>query len=344
MARGRRAASAGESLRSVMRESEAGWAPGLTVLTGGDLYHLDQAQRALIGALVPGDATDFALTTFGEQRVDVSVVVSAVRSVGMFAEERVVFVRDVAALDGDPEPLAAYAKSPPASSFLIVRAPELDRRRKLHQLLSKAGRLIEFPAAGLEELVRLGPDVAALAAEKGIALGRPAAAMLAEICGGDFYRIASELEKIRAWRGKDAGEELTPEGLREVVGGSAALSGWEVAGGLLRHDRAAALAALERLVGSGEEPLRLLGGLAYRARSMLVARAMIERGVPATRAVAAARIWGEAPAAAAAGLKRYTLGQVMRFPSLLLQADRTLKSRSIEPRAVLGSMLEQMIP
>jgi DNA polymerase III delta subunit len=316
----------------------------LTVLTGGDLYHLDQAQRALIGALVPGEATDFALTTFGEQRVDVSLVVSAVRSVGMFAQERVVLVRDVAVLDGDPEPLATYAKSPPAASYLIVRAPELDRRRKLHQLLSKAGRLVEFPAVAPDELLRLGPDVAALAREKGIALSRQTAAMLAEICGGDFYRITTEMDKIRAWRGTEADKELTPEELREVVSGSAALSGWEVASGLLRHDRAAALAALERLVGSGDEPLRLLGGLAYRARSMLVARAMIERGVPATRAVAAARIWGEAPAAAAAGLERYTLEQVMRFPSLLLQADRTLKSRSIEPRAVLGSMLERMIP
>ena len=46
----RGARSADRTLADVVREAPS-WPAGLTVLTGGDLYHLDQAQRALIGAL-----------------------------------------------------------------------------------------------------------------------------------------------------------------------------------------------------------------------------------------------------------------------------------------------------
>ena len=44
------------------------WPPGLTVLTGDDLYHLDRAQKALLETLVAPDESDFALTVFGEEK------------------------------------------------------------------------------------------------------------------------------------------------------------------------------------------------------------------------------------------------------------------------------------
>jgi DNA polymerase-3 subunit delta len=343
MARRSSGVFASETLKTITRELQKGWPPGLTVLTGGDLYHLDRAQRALIEALLPDETSDFALTVFGEQRIDVSAVVAAVRSAGMFTERRVVLVRDVAALDGDGDALVAYGANPPGSSHLIIRAPALDKRRKLHQALLKGGRVFEFGAAGPQDAPRIAGEVAAMAVEKGFEIDREAAVMLAEVCGGDFYRIDTELAKIGAWCGTEDGSAVTPRVLREVAAGSAVLSGWEVASALLRRERGAAVAALHCLLEAGDEPLRLLGGLAYRARSILQARAMIERGAPATSAVRAARIWGENPSEAADGVSRYTMAEVLRFPALLLEADRTLKSRSLAPRAVLGSLLERMI-
>ena len=332
-----------ETLKTIRRELQKGWSPGLTVLTGGDLYHLDRAQRALLEALLPSETSDFALTVCGEQREDVSVVVAAARSAGMFADRRVVLVRDVAALDGEADAVVAYASDPPGSSHLIIRAPEVDKRRKLHQALLKGGRVFEFGVAGPQDAARIAGEVSAMAVEKGFEIEREVAVMLAEVCSGDFYRIDTELEKIRAWRDTDCGSAVTLQVLREVASGSAVLSGWEVASALLRRERGAAVAALHSLLEAGDEPLRLLGGLAYRARSILQARAMIERGAPAGSAVRAARIWGENPTQAAQGVSRYTMAEVLRVPALLLEADRTLKSRALAPRAVLGSMLERMM-
>ena len=190
------------TLRAVQQELARGWPVGLTVLTGDDLYHLDQVQRTLLRELVPGEASEFALTVYGEQRVDIPTVVAA---------------------------------------------------------------------------------------------------------------------------------------------GSAVLSGWEVAVAIGRRDRSAALLALRHLLAAGDEPLRLIGGVAFRVRGMLQARAMIERGVGAAQAVRASRLWGDATSHVVAGLQRYSLAELLAFPALLLAADRTLKSRAVAPLAVLESMLDRML-
>lgn len=331
------------TLDAVQQELARGWPAGLTVLTGDDLYHLDRAQRAILGELAPGEASEFALTVYGEQRVEVATVVAAARSVGMFAPRRVVLVRDVNALEGEPQALGDYAADPPLNSHLIVRAPELDRRRKLGQLLAKAGKVLAFPAVAPQEADRLAGEVAKLAAEKGLKILRPAAVLLAEVCAGNFYRIDSELEKILAWQGGSAAA-VTQDVVREVAAGSAALSGWEVAVAVGRRDRPAAHAALRRLFFAGDEPLRLIGGLAYRARGMLQARALIERGMGQAQALRASRLWGDSTSRIVAGLQRYSLDELLAFPALLLAADRTLKSRAIAPFAVLESLLDRMLP
>jgi DNA polymerase-3 subunit delta len=330
------------SLAALKRELAAGWPPGLVVLTGDDLYHVDRAQRALIEALVPAEAAGFGLTVFGDAAVDLGVVLAAARSVGMFAPRRVVLVREVAVLDGDPEGLVAYAARPPAASHLIVRAPELDRRRKLHQALVQNGRLLEFVAGNPHDTRARIAEVAELARRAGLALDAEAQALIAEIGGGDLYRVESEIAKLAAWAGREPGRTLTTRDIAEVVVGSASFSGWEVASALLRADRGEALAALRKLLDGGEEPLRLLGGLASRARAMLQARAMVARGERAEVAVRSARIWGDPQAASC--LARHDLERLLEFPALLLEADRTLKSRGLDPGAVLGAMIERMLP
>ena len=42
------------------------------------------------------------------------------------------------------------------------------------------------------------------------------------------------------------------------------------------------------------------------------------------------------------GVRRYELGELLRFPALLYEADRSLKSRSIGGRAVLENLVDRM--
>src|SRR6185369_6215598 len=109
--------------RRVRQDLERGWPAGLTVLTGDDLFHLDRAQAQLLAHLAPGDDPLAFTVVAGErgEKLAIADIVAAARSRPMFTERRVVFVRDIAPLEGEGDALAAYAKAPPERSFLLVR-------------------------------------------------------------------------------------------------------------------------------------------------------------------------------------------------------------------------------
>jgi len=341
---GRRQAppSAGTVLRELRKSLEGGWKPGLTVLTGEDAYHRDAAQAALLDHLVPEDESEFGLTVMGEGKVDTSDVVASSRSIPMFASRRVVLVRDVAMLEGDPAPLVAYAESPPEGSYLLIRAPKLDLRRPLHKALVAKGRVLEFVPSSNPAASGFLSEVVSLAAQRGLKVERTVAVFLADVCGGDLYRVTTELDKLDVWIGARKQREIRLEDARQVVFGGGTLSGWEVADAVLARDLRAALRAVRRLVGSGDEPIRIVGGLAWRARTLLQAKAMLAGGVPGDKVVAACRAWGYRDRFLT-GLKRYTLQEFLGFPARLLEADRCLKSRSLDSQAVLESLVSDLI-
>ena len=339
-ARGRPGATGRTVLAQLRKTLEQGWKPGVTVLSGEDHYHLDAAQRELVQALVSAKDAEYGLTVYGEQKVDVTAVVAAARSLGMFAERRVVLVRDSDALDGDPRSLVEYASHPPANSFLIVRAPKIDKRRKMAQALIKKGTLLVFERP--DDPSRAVSDILEMAKAKGLQLERAAAALLAEVCAVDYYRVDAELEKIRCWIGSAKRKKVGVELIREIASGSGLLSGWEVADAVLEKDRGAALAAMRRALESGAAPLLIVGGLAYRARSMLQAKVLIEGGMEARQACRTARLWGANPVTVQQGLARYSVLELTGFACGLFEADRTLKSRQIAPSAVLESLIDRL--
>ena len=333
--------AAGTVLRRLRGQLRNGWPPGLTLLSGDDLYHLDAAQRELLSALVPEGDSDFGLTVYGSERIDVSIVIAAVRSAGMFARRRVVLVRDLDSLEGEPGPLEEYAADPPPQSYLLVRARGLDQRRKLHKTLAKAGLWFAFVRPDEIDPMALAPDVIAIAKEKRLSVDRQVAGFLAEVCAGDLHRVSSELEKLALVRDEADTSSVTLEQVERAAVGGGLLSGWEVADAVMARDRPAALAAARRLVDSGDEPIRIVGGLAWRARMLLRAKAMQERGRPTREVVEAVRAWRYKDRLIE-GLKRYSLDELLAFPALLLDADRTLKSRSLSPRAVLEALVDRM--
>lgn len=332
----------GARLEEVRARIAKGWPSGLTVLTGDDLYHLDLAQSALLSHLVPEGGDGFALSVIAEGRVGTGNLVGAARSVGMFSPRRVVLLRDLAVLEGPPEPLEAFAASPPPGSFLIVRAPKLDRNRKLHQAVA-SGTVLEFrsPAtpAEADALVR---HLVAMGKERGQTLDPEAAAMLAESCRGDLLRALRELERLRDWSGAPS-RRWTRVEIAPHLGASPSGTGWEVADALIRRDRAIGLAAVRRALEAGAEPIPVVGGLAWRARVFLAARARVEMREGVESVLRDAGAWGWSDALRD-GLGRWPMDEALGIPARLLRADRALKSRGIPGSAVLESIVEDLAP
>jgi DNA polymerase-3 subunit delta len=340
----KRSAPAAAGVLSQMRDrlGSGEWPSGLTTLTGDNLFFLDRAQKLLLDTLLPEEDRGYALTVLdGDEPIDTGTLVGAARSIGMFDPRRVVLLRGVDKLDGEPEAISGFAAQAPAKAYLIVRAPSLDRRRKLHKVLVESGTTLEFATGSAHDPARWTTEAVELAREKGLKLDRRAAGLLGQVGGGDLYRVDRELDKIGTWLGKERRTAITADVVREVVAAGGALSGWEVAEAITVRDTSGALAAARRLINAGEEPIRIVGGLAYRARSLLRAKALAAGGASFRQVVSAARAWSFEDGLRR-GLRAYELEELRAFPALLLDADRTLKSRRIDARAVMERLVQRM--
>lgn len=340
---------AGALLREVIARVKRGWPPGLVLFAGDEAWHLDRAKRSILDALVPDDAS-FGLTVFDDEKVSTATVAAAARSGGgMFASRRVVVVRDLALLEGEAEkdkiePLAAYAADPSPDSHVLVLARALDRKRRLHASLAEAGTLLVFRSPASEpEVAEATAAVEGMAREAGIALGSGAAAFLLERVEGDFLRVAREIDKAAAWA-EGATAPLTKGDLAAIVHGDAASTGWELSDAITARDGAAAARWARRLGGVRDrgEAIPIVGGIAWRARTLLKAKAMLARGAREQEVVDACRAWAYR-GGLLAGLKRYTLEELLAFPARLLEADRALKGGALPARAVLESLAADLI-
>jgi len=169
-----------------------------------------------------------------------------------------------------------------------------------------------------------------------------AAEFLLEVCGADLLHVDAELDKARDHAGGFAETTVTVETLRDLVTGDESVTGFELSEALLRRDRSAAATWSRRYAQTGEEPLRVLGALAWRARGMVQATALVAAGRDASEAVAALKAWRIARDVPGL-LARYDAEEILAFPSKLLAADLALKSRSLPGGAVLEALVHDLL-
>ena len=332
----------GTVLDKFRKQLASGWPCGLTLLTGRDQYHLDIVQAELLEKLVPPRETDFSLSVYGEEKVDVASVVAAARSLGMFSPLRVILVREISSLEGEPEALSEYARQPPEGSYLVVRAPDLDKRRKLHKVLFSSAHTLEFGDVSRSDITRFSDDVRSKAAERNLTLSREVGAFLMETSQGNLYRVIGELDKIRDWFGGPGKVKVGLEDARQVLTGTELLQGWEVADAILDRNEAAGVLAARKLVESGGNAIQLLGGIAHRTRTMLQARALMEQGRPRAEIVTATRAF-YIKDRLFRGVELYSFGEILNFPSLLAKADKALKSSTVDPGLILERLVRGLI-
>ena len=85
----------------------------------------------------------------------------------------------------------------------------------------------------------------------------------------------------------------------------------------------------------------MLGGIAWRARVMVEAKALLSRRTPPREVVSATRAWQYGDRLLA-GLGRYSMDELLQFPNLLRTADRALKGGLVPGGAVMEDLVERM--
>jgi DNA polymerase-3 subunit delta len=335
------------------------------VLIGTDPYLRDLCRNKIIDAYVPANMRDWALSRVDLDGSDWGELFQRAETLPMMASCQVVVAHGAESIeirgkagadieDDDDEAddakasggesderqetlkaLAKYLDSPAPFTVILFEVPKLDRRQRLYKILAEKALLIDL---------QLDAHAArALAIEMAVELGTKidpvAAALLAEMVDSEPARMRLELEKLAAFTlGRPS---ITDADVREIVVTEKKNTIWELSEMLSTGRRAEALTFLSNLLREGEQPVAMIGALAWSYRKMIEARAL----PPTTNGFNAARTLKINPMAAEAAVRnahRFTKAALLSGLVALAEADSQLKSRNPDTKAFMQFLVARL--
>lgn len=312
--------------------------PPLLMLHGEDLFSLERLLARIIEQVIPADARDFNLTVLHGRDASASTIIEQLRTYPVFAERRLVLVRDLQNLSAaELEKLMAVLHDPLPESLLVLVCDKIDGRRKFYQEFKKRGEMIEFRKLYENQLPA---QVRELGRELGLTLTEGAMALFCRRVGVNLHEVHGELLKLVSYLG--GGNLVDVADVAAVVSTTREETMFDFNDAVGRGERGRALQLLGSLAADGTPPLVILSMLVRHFRTLWKIAELTAQG--------AARNEIQQQA----GVNPYFLDnltqQARRFPvarypqvfERFLQLDLAFKSSSGDPLAHLELLVVEL--
>jgi DNA polymerase-3 subunit delta len=319
------------------------------LLLGEEPYLRDLCRAQLIERFVPEAARTWAVSRYSADRGETQAALDQAQTMAMLSPVQVVFLEEAEAIEKLGEKnreeavaqLGAYLEDPAPFTVLVIEATGLDQRMKLGKLLAEKTLVVE---CGLGENAgeRQTAAVAlarAIGKEEGVEFEKGAAEDLAEFVAADLLRLKTEIEKLATYAAER--KLVRRQDVSALVISEKTTTVWELADMLASRQTKKALEFLDRLLRDGEEPLPMLGAMAWMYRKLIEASEV--KGV--TNGWQAARALGMRPEQAELALqnaRKISKGRLLGGLSALQKADDRLKRGGEDARAVMEFLITEL--
>lgn len=319
------------------------------LLLGDEPYLRDSCRANLIDHYVPEAARAWAISRYSADNGDTQAAVDQAQTLPMLSPQQVVFLEDVESIETMGESkrddavklLEAYLSDPAKFTVFVLEASALDQRMRLAKLLLEK-TLVVVVGLGDNADARLSSAIAlarTLAGEEGVEFERGAAEDLAECVASDLQRLKTEIAKLATFAGER--KLIRRADVAVMVFSEKAATIWELADLLASRQPKKALEFLDRLLREGEEPLPMLGAMAWMYRKLIEASEVkgLANGWQTSRAL------GMRPEQAQLALdsaRRIPKARLLSGLQALQRADDRLKRGGEDARAVLEFLVAEL--
>lgn len=312
------------------------------LLLGDEPYLRDACRAQMIEAYVPEAARTWAVSRYSAERGETQAALEQAQTLPMLAKQQVVFLEDAEAIeklgekarDEAVERLVAYLDDPAPFTVLVIEAEKLDMRMQLGKKLADSVLVVEVSLGErVEDRIAAAVGLAkALTKEHGVDFEKGAAEDLAEFVSGDLMRLQTEVEKLTTYAATR--KIIRRDDVSSLVISERTTTIWEVADLIASRQSRKALEFIERLLREGEEPVMMVGGLAWMYRKLVEASEL--RGAP--NGWQAARALGMRPEQAELAIRsarKIPKNRLLDGLRALQEADSRLKGGAQDPRATM---------
>ncbi len=262
-------------------------AVGLVLLYGPDQGLVAERRRQLIQAVLDAPDDPFRLAELAMDRLQQApgLLLEEAQAMSLIGGRRVVVVRQ--ATDGLAKVLGVLLGMAGHEALVIVEAGELGTSSPLRRLAEKskqAAAIACYRADGRG----LDAELRELLREHRLGIEADAMTFLAAHVGANRELTRNEVAKLALYKGEVEGR-ITLADVEAVVGNSSALGIDRLVWAGLVGRPGDAARALDRLLGEGQAPIRLIRAFAAMLVRLLPLRARIEAGEPAAAVVESIR-------------------------------------------------------
>lgn len=306
-------------------------------LYGPETFYHVEAIRALTKLLINEDNRDFNLETFDARTSSVNDWIGSVKTLSFLGGTKLVIVRnlhDAIPKDEAAESLIDYCSNPVSDACLVITADKVDRKRKIYKALTKIKGAVACEAPKENVLINW---IRERAKNQGYAMNMNAARALVNRVGARPGVLAQELNKTLMYVGKR--KEVSEKDILEVVGETRLENVFSLTDALKNKNSHKALQILQNQLDHGEEPIKIMGTIAWQFRVIWEVKHYQQKNIPSGQI---AKAMGANPFVVDKALqhtKNFSTQQLRRAYSQLTQADRSLKSTSQDPVAVMQTLI-----
>jgi DNA polymerase-3 subunit delta len=318
-------------------------------LVGEDDYLREFCRRTLVEAYVPESAREWAVVRASFREEGLERILATAQSYPMLSPCQVVFAREMEALEElEDKPreaarvlLESYLEDPAPFTVLVLEAAGLDQRMKLARMLLEKATIVSVDLAPgatrkVQDAIRV---IAQMARDSGVSIDEDAAAQLADCLDGELAQIAPEVAKLAAYAG-DA-KRITVADVQTLVSAAKKYTVWQLAEILGSGDRARALVFLDSLLREGEDPVGIIGAMAWMCRKLIE----VQELPPGTNKFAVAgklRMRPDTVELAMSRARSISRERLLSGLEALAEADAKLRSGSRARRAILEFLLADL--
>ena len=311
---------------------------------GKDDFLKESTARELMTAVLDPSTREFNLEVLRGDEVAADRLDTVLATPPMFADRRMVVVRDVSSLKKDARAtLMAYLANPAGDLVLLL----VDPAAETDEAIAKVSFAVDF-----EELT--GNRVPAWITHYtqttlGATITEAAAALLHEAVGTDLAALASELDKLASF---SAGRAIDDEAVRAVVGVRSGETMGDLLDAVADRNAARALMLIPIVLSQPKaNAVTLIMALATQMGAIAWGRAARDRGVPVAGLrngfytllkegkAFPGRSWSDAVECWQRGTQRWTSPELSRAMNELLAADIAAKESRVSSEEQLVTSL-----
>lgn len=291
---------------------------------GEEEYLIREAADLIFQRVVEPSTRDFNFNVVYCRESSAHDIVGACQTLPFMAEKRLVVARDIDAFKPpDIDVILQYLKAPSPTTCLVMISGlrKYDKKAVVSAVEAAGGGVTAFYALQEGEILE---RIYAWAGERGLSMGRDAAQFVVQVVGNDLQKIYSEVEKVEIY--VKGGKGITLDDVKRVVGDFREYTPFDLSDAVAGKDIPKALLILNRLLHEGEQPVGLLGSIAWSLRRLLKAKGMEAEGRGFDEIKKRLSVLWLHSASFKKQMSRFTAAELRHAFELLASTDAALKS------------------